>query len=130
MVQKLKLYLAHAYFNRKLIRKYELAVLKKYFETINPFYDIEIKYDKKNYKKIIHGDVLTILKSDVILVFLDSTQTFGTSMEMVYAKAYQKPIFVICKNKKITDNPWIKYHSTKIYKTKEEFIKEMEAKIK
>lgn len=120
--QRPKVYLAHAYSNKDRIREIEKEVLKKYLNTTNPFFDIEHKYIKTNSEQIVLSDIQAILFSDYILVMLNNKQTFGTSMEMVYAKAYNKPIFVICSIKKITDNPWIKYHSTKIFKDVNEFI--------
>ena len=130
-------YLAHPFMSRKEIREWELNSLNKIhnINTINPFYhpdsfdkfnerDIaDNKYYKRlNYEKLVNTDIDLIQGSDGIVVIIDGKISYGTIQEMVYAALYCKPVYTIITNKQ-DEHPWLKYHSTKIFKSQEQFLK-------
>jgi len=59
-------------------------------------------------KQIVEGDKKDIICSDVVIVYLDDTPSWGTAMEILWAWQLRKDIVAISKNKKI--NPWLDYH--------------------
>jgi nucleoside 2-deoxyribosyltransferase len=128
-------YLAHPFMSRKEIREWELNSLNKIhnINTINPFYhpdsfdkfnerDIaDNKYYKRlNYEKLVNTDIDLIQGSDGIVVIIDGKISYGTIQEMVYAALYCKPVYTIITNKQ-DKHPWLKYHSTKIFKSRKDF---------
>lgn len=67
--------------------------------------------------QIVSGDLWDIQKSDVILV--NATRpSWGTAMEIVYAKQGYKPIVAFAGDSRVS--PWLRYHSDVICKTVEE----------
>ena len=137
MTDKKTFYLAHPFMSRKEIRDWELNTLnsKHSISTINPFYHTDSfdkfneqdiannKYYKQlNYQKLVDTDVDLIQSSSGVIVIIDGKQSYGTIQEMVYASLYCKPVYTIITNNQ-EEHPWLKYHSTKIFKSREQFLK-------
>lgn len=62
-------------------------------------------------EEIYRGDLEDIVNSDLLLVNA-SRPSWGTAMEMVYARMMGKPVIVIITNGPIS--PWLRKHSTSI----------------
>lgn len=138
------LYLAHNFYDRKLMRKWELKLEGKYNISLdNPFYDNDrndikaldklkdhSKEQNEYFKlrntidmvdKIVDGDLVMIRKADGLVTVIKSA-SIGTSMEIFYAsRILRVPVYVITKNYNF--HPWIKKHATKIFRTRREFEK-------
>jgi len=131
-MKKLKLYLAHNLDTRHEIRKWELYIEKNYnVELVNPFYDLDRddiadldagitsrwELDDKRCHMIVKRDLDAIDKCKGILAFV--TGSVGTTLEIGYAKATKKKIYVI--SEKFIHHPWIKVYAQGKFATKEEF---------
>lgn len=142
-----RLYIAHNFGNRKLIRKWELRIEAKYNIALeNPFYDSDrsdVKrldqmkdgskeqmeyFRKRNTSEqvdlIVDGDLELIRKSDGIVAYLESSKNFrtmiGTPMEIFFAGRILKiPVYVITK--KYAFHPWIRKYATKVFRNRTEF---------
>jgi len=131
-------YLAHNFYDRKMLRKWELKLETKYnISLANPFYDNDrndIKeldklkdrskeqreyLRKRDIDLIVEGDLEMIRKSDGVVTMLNSP-SFGTPMEIFFAsKVLHIPVYIITK--KYTYHPWIRKYATKIFKNRTEF---------
>lgn len=142
MKEMRKFYLAHNFYDRKSVRKWELKMEAKYNIALdNPFYDNDrndIKaldnledgsleqdryFKERNTpemcKNIVEGDLKMIRKSDGLVALIKST-SLGTSMEIIMAaKIYDIPVYII--SKKYAHHPWIKHLSTMVFRNKKEF---------
>lgn len=144
-----KFYLAHNFGNRKMIRKWELRIEKKYNLILeNPFYDSDrsdikifdkmkdgskeqaecfrIRNTKEQVDLIVDGDLRLIGKSDGLVAYLETSKKFsrmiGTPMEIFYAARILKiPVYVITK--RFAYHPWVKKFATEIFKNRTEFEK-------
>ena len=127
-MKKLKLYLAHNLDTRKQIRKIELELEKNYnIELVNPFYDTKRddiqKIDKgintrweismKKCKNLVKRDLSNITRSDGLLAVVIKP-SIGTTLEIGYAKATNKKIFVISEI--YIKHPWIKVYADKRFR--------------
>ena len=72
-----------------------------------------------NVENIVAGDYEDIYDSDIILVAADKP-SWGTAMEIHQAYMQNKVIITVCSQERIS--PWLRYHSTAIYKTLDEAI--------
>jgi nucleoside 2-deoxyribosyltransferase len=132
-MKKLKLYLAHNLDTRHEIRKWELQVEKKYkINLLNPFYDSKRSdIDKLDSGKItrwqlndrrchalVKRDLKMVDKCEGILAFV-THGVIGTMLEIGYARATGKKIFVISKD--YIMHPWIRVYANYRFATKEEF---------
>lgn len=139
-------YLAHNFYTRKEIRKWELNLEANLNITLfNPFYDgnrediskldnmKDKSLDQEKYyrnsvkpKRIVENDLEAIRKSDGLVTVIE-IPSIGTSMEIIMAaRVYKIPVYVITTT--VNFHPWIKYLATKIFKSKEEFEKFVENK--
>ena len=59
---------------------------------------------------IVHGDVADMRDSDVIVVNA-SRPSWGTAMEVVYARQLGKRILVWCPG---SVSPWLRFHATEV----------------
>ena len=67
---------------------------------------------------IVQNDLEDIAKSNIVLVNA-SRPSWGTAMEIVYAKILNKIVVAYCPTEK---SPWLKYHSTIVKDTLEEAV--------
>lgn len=131
-MKKLKLYLAHNLDTRHEIRKWELQVEKKYkINLLNPFYDTtrndigdldsgkitRWQLNDKRCHALVKRDLKAIDKCEGILAFV--TGSVGTTLEIGYARANNKKIFVISRD--YIMHPWIRVYANYRFATKEEF---------
>ena len=144
MAETLTYYLAHNFYTRRKIRKWEVKMEGKYNIILdNPFYDnpqrVEdmkildsFKDGSKKQKEylftrdshdIVFDDLDKIRKSDGIIAI--DVSRVGTPMEIFFAsRILNLPVYVIARKNK--NHPWIIMHSTKIFSSRkelEEFIK-------
>jgi len=120
---KFKIYLASPIFNieEEESNKWKKIVklkLKNNFIIIDPIEHFDYKKNKDE-QYLIHCDKLNIQRSDIILANCWQP-SFGTPMEILYAWERKKPVFIIFPHDNI--HPWIKYHSTKIFKNVDDAI--------
>ena len=137
----MRLYLAHQLSTRHEIRKWELGFEKETgISLLNPFYDCPNRKDIKRMDKmkesevkeylktrdsnqcttIVERDLEMIRKCDGVVAFV--TKSIGTSMEVIMAsRIFNMPVFVITD--KYCNHAWIKTHSNRQFKTKEDFEK-------
>ena len=99
-------------------REYVMAQLPT-LAFLNPMRrDYRGKEDQM-YSRIMSGDIRDIILSQLILV--NATRpSWGTAMEIVYAKLYGKPIIVFTGNAPIS--PWLRCHCTGIVGSIDEAI--------
>lgn len=130
----MKLYLAHPFDTRNWVRSWELEVEKRLkIELLNPFYDASgrtdiekidagrrERYEQINPTELVNRDLQHMRKCDGLVGIVDGSLSYGTIMEIVYAKLYQLPVFLVVTNKH-QKHPWLVYHSTKIFVSLEEF---------
>jgi nucleoside 2-deoxyribosyltransferase len=136
----MKLYLAHPTTSRRGVRAWELQFEKQTgVELMNPFYDTARK-DIDNLDNgtstrwdvssdVVNADLDMIKEADGIVALVDGSISYGTTMEMVYAFQWNKPVYVICTNGH-ADHPWIRYHASKIFLCTGEFTSFIEGYIK
>jgi len=120
---KFKIYLASPIFNieEEESNKWKKIVklkLKNNFIIIDPIEHFDYKKNKDE-QYLIHCDKLNIQRSDIILANCWQP-SFGTAMEILYAWERKKLVFIIFPHDNI--HPWIKYHSTKIFKNVDDAI--------
>lgn len=130
----MRLYLAHNFDSRHLMRNWEFNIEQKLgIDLINPFYDLtredidridkgEIERYAADPNSIVNRDVGAIDSSDGIIAYINGDISYGTPMEIVYAKHLDKPVYILCTNGH-EKHPWLVYHSDKITTT----FAEMEA---
>lgn len=121
-----RLYLAHPFPAREWVRRWELHTEKKIgIELINPFYDATRndvrKIDSGRAERydvdpvsIVEGDVELICGSDGVFAIVSGDLSYGTIMEMVYARNCKKPVYSLITNGEEM-HPWLRYHSKKIF---------------
>lgn len=133
--KQINLYLAHPFDERFNVRKWELEFEKNTrVNLVNPFYDVcrddvekiddcrNERYEKLNHNTIVNRDLEQILKADGTLAFVTGALSYGTIMEMFYTHQNNKPVYSIISNGH-ENHPWLKYCSTQIFKSKEDFEK-------
>ena len=133
-------YLAHNFYTREKIRRWELRLEGRYnIDLDNPFYDnperAEEMYvldtfkdesrDQKAYLStrvaidIVEDDLEKIRKSDGLVAIANDTR-IGTPMEIFYASRILRiPVYVITR--KHATHPWIIVHATMIFSCRKEF---------
>ena len=126
--------------SRFYIREWEEAFEKRTgIELINPFYDITRKditpidagrkerYEMSNVTKreIISRDVMQIVKSDGVVAIIDGNKSYGTIMEMVYAKRFERPVWSVVTTGD-EGHPWIYGHSTEVFTSLEDVENHLE----
>jgi len=124
MVNNRSFYIAHPLPSKHKVRQWQLDVeLKVGAIFINPFYDEwgeAIKLEKSssryevNAQWLVERDLNLIAKSDGIIAIIDGNMSYGTIMEIVYAKLFKKPVFLVITNSE-SKHPWFRYHADKIF---------------
>ena len=69
----------------------------------------ETEVDWQHPSGIVNLDIALIKNSDLVLANITKLSA-GTSMELVYAHRYRKPVVLVCPEKFLS--PWHSYHST------------------
>lgn len=130
----MKLYLAHPFDSRSMMRKWELEFEKRTgIDLLNPFYDAEgrtgiekcdagrqERYEQVDPTEIVSRDILLIQQCDGIVAVVDGALSYGTIMEIVWAYVHHKPIYLIVTNGH-HQHPWLVAHATKVYTSFEDF---------
>lgn len=139
------LYLAHNFNKRKIVRKWELKMERKYniildspfydnprrakdMETIDSFKDGSKEQKAylatRNNTSIVENDLDKIRKSDGLVAIANDTR-IGTPMEIFFAgRILRIPVYVITK--RYANHPWITKHATVIMSSMAEFEKFLE----
>lgn len=139
--KSLSFYLAHPFDSRKEVRKWELEFEKRTkIILVNPFYDTlrtdvekidakrETRYEKLNAFELVPRDIGYITTNNGMISIIlggNGGVSFGTPMEMVYAKILNKPCYPLVTNGH-ENHPWLVYHSTRIFTKKEKLEKFLE----
>ena len=129
----MKIYLAHPFLTRKIIREWQLQT-KTNHELINPFYggknsevaalklidsgEVEAK-DIICPPSVVDEDIDLIADCDILIAYVDGSTTYGTSMEIVYARFMYKKIWIVAENG-YENHPWLVYHASRIFKSLDE----------
>ena len=143
--KSLSFYLAHPFDSRKEVRKWELEFEKRTkIILVNPFYDtlrtdIEKidagrteRYEKLQPTELVQRDIGYIATNNGIISIIKKNNrgvSFGTPMEMVYAKILNKPCYLLITNQH-ENHPWLVYHSTRIFTKRaklEKFLEDLNA---
>jgi nucleoside 2-deoxyribosyltransferase len=128
-------YLAHQFVHRKEIKKIQKKIESQYkINLLNPFYDTGrddiIKHDAGETlirtdlecRHIVNDDLQWIRSCDGLLCILKPGDKLGSLMEIFYAsKIMQKPVYLICNDKKIIEHIWIRALVFKIFRNMKEF---------
>jgi nucleoside 2-deoxyribosyltransferase len=121
-------YLAHPVLARKEVREWELQFEKDNpdVDLINPFQEIEREsephlmdseagdYTSVDPARLVAIDLKAMHRCDFLVAWVTGQRSYGTIMEIVYAYAANKPVYIICTNGHET-HPWLRYHATKIF---------------
>ena len=124
----MKLYLAHPFDTRYWIREWELGFETRTGITLNnPFYDAPDRFDveqidagrAERYNKLepislVHHDLAFLSASDGLLGIIDGSISYGTIMEIVYARILRLPVYLIVTNGH-HQHPWLIQHSDRIF---------------
>jgi len=89
------------------------------FSVFDPYLDASQENGSGLVATIVHRDINRILTSDIILVYGDRP-SWGTAMEIVYARMFRNWVFTIYSKGDIPI--WLQYHSDKIFKSLDEFL--------
>lgn len=73
--------------------------------------------EDESVNEIVAGDLADIQASDFVLVN-GTRPSWGTAMEIVYAVIHKKPVVTFVGDSRVS--PWLRYHSTRIFKTVED----------
>ena len=86
-------------------------------DTLDPMRRDYRGKEDESANEIVAGDIADIQASDFILV--NATRpSWGTAMEIVYCRIHAKRIICFTGDSRIS--PWLRYHSTRIFKTVEQ----------
>jgi nucleoside 2-deoxyribosyltransferase len=135
----MRYYLAHPFDARHEIREWELATEVKYdIELVNPFYDVHRadvsaidegrheRYERLDPANIVKRDLDAIDDADGVIAFVDGSVSYGTPMEIMYSHCvHPDSTFIVCTNGH-HDHPWLRYHSTRIFTSKQELEQYLE----
>lgn len=75
--------------------------------------------EAESVREIVDGDLRDIALSDVVLVNA-SRPSWGTAMEVVYAKKDHRPPVIYAFGAGHTPSPWLVYHCRRLFVTVEE----------
>lgn len=135
--RKNRAYLAHPIKDRLWVRPLELWLEKEFeIELHNPFYDgserkeIE-RIDRGELKlwqrtsehdaKIVEDDLQDIVESNSVLMILTKNLSFGCPVEMKHAYEHSIPVYTVALSK-LYYHPFVRYFSTKMFKTVGELV--------
>ena len=118
-MRTLKVYLSGCS-DEKGYRKYVIDKYGKVLDLLDPMTltwdqvnsDIG-KNSRANY--IVIRDKKLILESNIVVAYIKVGSTFGTTMEIIYAYSNGIPIYLIDETKKFRENPWVVFHSSKVF---------------
>lgn len=122
-------YLAHPFDSRYKVRKWELGIEERTgIVLLNPFYDAERRdieridlgrseRYKEDPNEIVERDLNAIKDSRGVVAIVDGSLSYGTIMEMAYAKAVFRKIVLSLITNGHAEHPWLKYHSSEIFKS-------------
>ena len=127
-------YFAHPFDSRHRLREWELRVEKELgIELINPFYDVEgrtdvelvdagraERYERIDAEELVKRDLCVLTECNGVIAVVDGSLSFGTIMELVYARIYGKCSYLIVTNGH-HGHPWLVYHADFVFRSFEEF---------
>lgn len=96
----------------------EVAKIKLHCNILDPMRNDYRGKEDVSYRIIVEDDKKDIDKSDIILVNAMKA-SWGTAMEIMYAYMHNKIIISVIDS---NISPWLKYHSTFIYKSFDDAI--------
>jgi len=137
----MKLYLAHPFDARHRMREWELGFESRTGIVLNnPFYDAPDRsdveqvdagraerYEKLEPTSLVQHDLSFLIGSNGLLGIIDGSISYGTIMEIVYARMLRLPVYLIVTNGH-HQHPWLIQHSDRIFtsfESCEAYFKEM-----
>lgn len=118
MIERMKIYLA----GHSEETRYRETVKNNYnrlLDLIDPMeiriYDLDEHYGVEKHVYIVRRDQKLILTSDILVAYINIGSTFGTTMEIAYAKSNNIPVYVIDVTGRYRDDVWLKYHTDKFF---------------
>jgi len=120
----MKIYLSHPTKSREVIESWQKYFEKETgFELINPFAGEGLKNEKeievleseiKNVKKLVMGDLRSMLNCDCVVAVFDNNYSVGVPIEIAYAKTNGLKVYSIVVNGR-ENNPFIRYFSDLVF---------------
>lgn len=100
-------------------REYTKRIYSQVLNLIDPMEihekDLNRLIGKENlHTFIVRRDQKLILQSDILVAYISVGSTFGTTMEISYAKNNNIPVYII-DPKYFREDPWLRYHSDKFF---------------
>ncbi len=99
------------------LKKIEAGVLNIDLSEIEDLKKIDFTNEERI--KIVEMDKAAIVTSDIVTAYM-TRYSAGTIMEILVAWNNQIPVYVIDPEWKFIDDIWIRYHTTKFFKTIDE----------
>jgi nucleoside 2-deoxyribosyltransferase len=120
-------YLAHPFDSRNIIRGVQKTWEREFgIKFLNPFFNIvrddvkEIdegragRYEKLNPVELVARDLAAVQQCHGMLAFVTGDLSYGTIMEIVYARQMGKPVYIVVLNGH-QDHPWLRVHATRVF---------------
>ena len=99
------------------LKEIEAGVLGVDFSKIDDLKNID--FTELERAQIVEMDKAAIAASDIVTAYI-TRYSAGTIMEILYAWNNQVPVYVIDPEWKFVNDIWIRYHTTKFFKTIDE----------
>ena len=113
---------------------YRTYVKKKYskLNLIDPMeiqsFDLDKLLGKQNvHTFIVRRDHKLILESDILVAYIKIGSTFGTTMEISFAKSNNIPVYIIDTGK-FREDIWLRYYTDKFFDTIDDCFENILAK--
>ena len=65
-------------------------------------------------------DLNAVYASDFVVAWVTGQRSYGTIMEICYAKMHDIPVYIICTDGH-EDHPWLRYHATHMFSAPGQF---------
>ncbi|MBU0959639.1 MAG: hypothetical protein KKB31_06860 [Nanoarchaeota archaeon] len=124
---KVSFYIAHPRPSKDKVRQWQLdCEIRTGVILINPFFDMwgneeihenatgKVTRYEADAAMIVNRDLKLLSKSDGVIILIDGNLSYGSIQEMVYAKLFKKPLFLVVTNGE-ENHPWFRYHADKIF---------------
>jgi len=71
-------------------------------------------YSKKEINLIVKNDISLIKNCDILIAYIEKP-TYGTIMEICYAKQFKKKVYVINQKNDLWNDIWLNHHTDKFF---------------
>lgn len=119
-----KVYIARSFLVSDSKYKYALDVKTSYSGILEIIDPLLYEEDIENYKNLVQTDINLIASSDILVAFIMQL-SIGTISKIVYAYKCGIPVYIINPTRTFLQDPWLKYHSEKIYENMKDCYKDI-----